>query len=150
MPIIFQIKTNFQQHFNPPPSFKMANHLSTDAVPSNPQNFQKYLKTIHDGLSSTDVSKMCFLCKDLIPSSDLEKVKRGLQLFTHFQRQMLISAHDVSFLLELLEAISRKDLVKTAWGWPAAYQAVGRQFQISRFRLVLLKIILKASKLLVG
>ena len=68
---------------------------------------------------------------------DLEGVSSGLQLFTIFKKQTRITPKDVSFLVELLETINRKDLVKIAITWPITTTSrEQRQPMISRYRQV--------------
>ena len=96
--------------------------------------YRKYLKQIHDGLGTEDMKKLRFLCKDLLSVQSLEKVARGLQLFTELEKMTFISKDDVSLLVELLDLICRKDLVKDAMKWPnATLPLVGNQ-KISRYR----------------
>ena len=107
--------------------FSMAGHPFTDSAvishDHNPIAFRKNLKKIDDGLTSKDVHKLCFLCRDFedVPWKDLSQFKKGVELFSALEKAELLMGDDVSLLLELLEAIKRRDLIKKVKQfWPGA------------------------------
>ena len=74
--------------------------------------FRLALKNISDRFSSQDLEELKYLCEDVIPAGELEKLKSGTQLFSALQRRNKISEGDLAFLDFLLEAIGKKHLLK--------------------------------------
>ena len=74
--------------------------------------FRLALKNISDRFSSQDLVELKYLCEDVIPAGELEKLNSGTQLFSALQRRNKISEGDLAFLDFLLEAIGKKHLLK--------------------------------------
>ncbi len=74
--------------------------------------FPKYLKTIGDNLWKRDTSLLCFLCKDLLSAETLAEISGGFHLLCELEEAKLISDNDVSFIIELMELIRRRDLIR--------------------------------------
>ncbi|NWH36563.1 FADD protein, partial [Chloropsis hardwickii] len=67
--------------------------------------------SISSGLSVTEVDAMKFLCRDKITKRKLEAVRIGLELFSILMEKQLIAPNKLGFLKELLQHISRDDLL---------------------------------------
>ena len=74
--------------------------------------FRLALKNVSDRFSSQDLDDLRYLCEDVIPAGELEKLNSGTQLFSALQRRNKISEGDLTFLEFLLEAIGKKHLLK--------------------------------------
>ena len=75
-------------------------------------SFRSSLKSIADRLSSGDIESMSFMCEEIVPLSELEKVKNGIQLFSILQRLNKISEGDTDFLRKLLNSVGKEHLMK--------------------------------------
>ena len=75
-------------------------------------DFRRVLKSIDENLVSRDVEGLKFLCRDIIPASHQEKIRRGLDLLVELESRGRISFSDTEFLAELLLRIGRLDLVR--------------------------------------
>ncbi|NXR93024.1 FADD protein, partial [Hypocryptadius cinnamomeus] len=67
--------------------------------------------SISSGLSVRELEAMKFLCRDKITKRKLETVRIGVELFSILMEQQLIAHNKLGFLKELLQHISRGDLL---------------------------------------
>ncbi|XP_072046785.1 uncharacterized protein [Amphiura filiformis] len=112
----------------------------------SPIAFRRYQKTISDKLMAKDIKMLRFLCKDILTVQSLEKVKRGLNLFTELEKMMLLTMEDVSLIVELMELIKRKDMARYAKeSWDAAAIGTNNQQKISDYRRLLLTVALDVT-----
>ncbi|XP_002194643.6 FAS-associated death domain protein [Taeniopygia guttata] len=81
------------------------------AGPSGVDRFLSLQLSISLGLSDAELDAMKFLCRDKITKGKLEKVQTGRQLFIILMEQQLIARDKLGFLKELLQHISRDDLL---------------------------------------
>ena len=86
--------------------------LEADGAGALAVEWRRILKEIDEEVDSREVDAMCFLCRDNLPGAKLEKVSRGLELFTELESKGLISSFNNRFLLELLYRAGRLDLLK--------------------------------------
>lgn len=68
------------------------------------------LLKISDQLSSEQLKKMKFLCKDDIGKKDMEKISAGSQLFQFLMERGKLSADNTEYVCRLLRNIERHDL----------------------------------------
>ncbi len=87
--------------------------LNTDgAIGSANAEWRRILKDIDEQLDSSEVTAMCFLCRDHIPGARLEKVSRGLDLFDELENKSLMSSLNGRYLCELVFRTERHDLLR--------------------------------------
>ncbi|XP_013381129.1 caspase-8 [Lingula anatina] len=87
--------------------------IETDAVqPAQASYFRMLLKKVDEQLVSRDLNAIKFLCRDVLPHSKLEKINRGLALFTELEYKGLLSPNNLKLLEECLFRIQRADLLK--------------------------------------
>ncbi|NXI18349.1 FADD protein, partial [Irena cyanogastra] len=67
--------------------------------------------SISSGLSVTELDAMKFLCRDRIKKRKLETAQSALELFSSLMEQQVIARDRLGFLKELLQHISRGDLL---------------------------------------
>ncbi|KAI1899026.1 hypothetical protein AGOR_G00078440 [Albula goreensis] len=79
------------------------------------------LHEIDGELDSGDVAALKFLCRDIVPQKKLELVRSGRELFLRLEEQGLLE-HGLLIVAELLDTISRKDLVRRLQGRCAEVQ----------------------------
>lgn len=86
------------------------NDLETDALGVGPQCTDRLLlKKIDEQLMKRDINSIKFLCRDwLIPEVELETIKRGIDLFSFFEKR----AKGKDFIAECMYRIQRADLLK--------------------------------------
>ena len=87
------------------------NPLSSVRKMSDRLEFQTQLYNISNHLSSSDVENLKFLCYDLIPRREVERIGTGFELFGVLQGQGLIAPHNLSFLEELLSSVHKAHLL---------------------------------------
>ncbi|NXM17785.1 FADD protein, partial [Ploceus nigricollis] len=63
------------------------------------------------GLSDKELDHMKFLCRDEVKKGRLETCQSGVELFSRLMEQQLIARNKLGFLKELLQQISRRDLL---------------------------------------
>ena len=73
--------------------------------------YRHMLKAIHDELTSHDLKSLKFLCLDIIPPGQSEKIKTSLDLFQKLESLKKIHPTDLLFVGRLLELISRRDII---------------------------------------
>ncbi|KAM9487197.1 caspase-8 isoform 3-T3 [Clarias gariepinus] len=73
--------------------------------------FQEILLQVQNALSLTEVQELVFLCTEML-SKDLSSVDTASRLFVLLQDHDLLSAEDLSLLLELLKIIKRDKLIR--------------------------------------
>ncbi|XP_061747060.1 caspase-8 isoform X2 [Nerophis ophidion] len=66
------------------------------------------LMKITDELDSSDVASLCFLCRDVVKTKNLEEVDDAKDLFNRLEERGLLE--DCAFLAELLSTVGREDL----------------------------------------
>ncbi|XP_043989176.1 caspase-8-like isoform X2 [Gambusia affinis] len=65
------------------------------------------LNKIDEGLESTEVEELCFLCSDIVKRRQLEDIKFARDLFLKLEEKDFLNS---AFLAELLRTIQREDL----------------------------------------
>lgn len=92
----------------------LATKVSTDAVSYTCQQNcdRQTLKQLDDHLRKADIESLKFLLSDVIPSSDMETIKRGIHLFEELETRGKLKQNDCGLLAESLYRIGRVDLVK--------------------------------------
>ncbi len=73
--------------------------------------FHKYLLQISEQLSSREVAKLCYLCRDLVPKSQAKDINEGYQFFDILEEKKMLAPGNVTFLLECFHTIGRFELV---------------------------------------
>ena len=99
--------------------------------------YVKFLKKVSDKLTSTDMKRLRFLCRDLLTTQSLEKATGGLQLFRELEKVGQLRSDDVSFILESMTLICRIDIVnitKATWSEPSY---TSRDIKINQYRRLL-------------
>ena len=74
--------------------------------------FRKHLYWISNQLSSQEVENLKFMCNDMVPRRQLERLRSGFDLFCVLEGKDLISTTKVDFLEEILETVGKDHLVK--------------------------------------
>ena len=74
--------------------------------------FRKHLYWISNQLSSQEVENLKFMCNDMVPRRQLERLRSGFDLFCVLEGKDLISTTKVDFLKEILEIVGKDHLVK--------------------------------------
>ena len=74
------------------------------------QYFRFILQGIADKLSQENLQKLKFLCSDVIPAGDNEKILKSVDFFIELERRQKIAPNRLDFLHECLETIGRDDL----------------------------------------
>ncbi|XP_077143067.1 FAS-associated death domain protein [Ranitomeya variabilis] len=75
-------------------------------------NFHTLLLEISQKLDERELESMKFLCNKKIVKKKMEMIKSPLDLFRQLQELTEISEEDLTFLISLLKAINRLDLVQ--------------------------------------
>ena len=76
------------------------------------KRFRLKLAEIASQLEIEKLEKIKFLCSDVIPAGDRERIVTPQQLFEQLEQRQQISQHRLDFLLECLEKVGRVDLAK--------------------------------------
>ncbi|XP_068744619.1 uncharacterized protein [Montipora capricornis] len=74
------------------------------------QEFRLKLTEVASELDIERLARLKFLCSDLIPGGDLEKIKTPEHLFLELEQRKVIEPHRLKFLADRLDTIGRKDL----------------------------------------
>ena len=74
--------------------------------------FRKHLYWISNQLSSQEVENLKFMCNDLVPRRQLERLRSGFDLFCVLEGKDLISTNNVALLEEILETVGKDHLVR--------------------------------------
>ncbi|XP_033629510.1 uncharacterized protein LOC117291741 isoform X4 [Asterias rubens] len=123
-------------------------YTSTDAVFDDQQDdtrlaYRHLLVSLDNELGSEECRKLCFLAVDLgMSKSQTERVQQAIDVFTELESRLLISANDVSLLVEMMNLIHRKDLIERIQSLynnriPIPSKGLGH---FSQFRVLLLEI----------
>ena len=75
-------------------------------------SFRKHLYWISNQLSTPEVENLKFMCNDLVPRRQLEKIHSGFDLFCMLEGKGCISPTDAGFLEEILETVGKNHLAK--------------------------------------
>ena len=73
--------------------------------------FRQHLYWISNQLSSQEVENLKFMCNDVVPRRQLERIRSGFDLFCVLEGKNLILTY-VEFLKEILETVGKDHLVK--------------------------------------
>lgn len=73
-------------------------------------NFRLKLAKVASHLDVEKLERLKFLCADLIPAGDREKIKTPEQLFLELEQRKKIAPNKLTFLVDCLVDIGRKDL----------------------------------------
>ncbi|XP_039458569.1 caspase-8-like [Oreochromis aureus] len=71
---------------------------------------RRTLSKIDEGLDSSEVAELCFLCRDFVSKRRLENIKDGKDLFLRLEEKGLLQ--NDAFLRQLLDTIHRADLLR--------------------------------------
>ena len=74
--------------------------------------FRKHLYWISNQLSSQEVENLKFMCNDVVPRRQLERLRSGFDLFCVLEGKNFFSPTNVEFLKEILETVGKDHLVK--------------------------------------
>ena len=74
------------------------------------QNYRLNLNEIASKLTEENLRKLKFLCYDVIPAGDNERVLSAQDLFTQLEQRGKIAPNRLDFLHKCLQNIGRKDL----------------------------------------
>ncbi|XP_071791890.1 uncharacterized protein [Asterias amurensis] len=121
---------------------------STDAVFDDQQDdtglaYRRLLISLDNELGSEDCRKLCFLAVDLgMSKSQTERVQQAIDVFTELESRLLISANNVSLLVEMMNLIHRKDLIARIQSLYNNRVSIPRKGSghFSQFRVLLLEI----------
>ncbi|KAL9959179.1 hypothetical protein ACROYT_G036273 [Oculina patagonica] len=80
------------------------------AAKMSDRQHRRRLLEIAKSLISSDLDDLKFLCKDLIPAGEGEKITRPLEFFDRLEQLNLLSENNLGFLAEKLTDIKRIDL----------------------------------------
>ncbi len=113
-------------------------YTSSDAVCDDPRfGYRHLLVALDNGLGSEECRKLCFLAVDLgMSKSQTERVKQAIDIFDELESRMLISANDVSLLMEMMNLIHRRDLMNKIQSVYKNPTPIGTS-HFSQYRLVL-------------
>ncbi|XP_041315137.1 FAS-associated death domain protein [Pyrgilauda ruficollis] len=81
------------------------------AGPRAVDRFLSLQHSISSGMTAAELEAMKFLCRDKIRKRKLETVRSGLELFSILMEQQVVAHNNLGFLKELLQHISRGDLL---------------------------------------
>nr|ABW34712.1 caspase-8 [Paracentrotus lividus] len=127
-----------------PTSYSDSTLVNTDVVrDANPGadslKYRGLLKEIDNGLGIRDMEKLKYLCQDLgVAPRKFESMTRGIYLFTELEKLALITADDISLLVDLMKAINRYDLVKKLKSWSSKEGTLAHR--LSGYRRLMLRI----------
>ena len=99
--------------------------------------FRKHLYWISNQLSSQEVENLKFMCNDVVPRRQLERLRSGFDLFCVLEGKDFISTTDVEFLKEILETVGKDHLVKKlvneggGWGIAEVHETGASNMQLS-------------------
>ena len=74
--------------------------------------FRKHLYWISNQLSSQEVENLKFMCNDVVPRRQLERLRSGFDLFCVLEGKNFFSPTNIEFLKEILETVGKDHLVK--------------------------------------
>lgn len=74
------------------------------------ESFRLKLNEIASELKAENLERLKYLCQDLVPLGDLEKIKTPEQLFLELEQRKEITPNRTEFLSNRLEKIGRQDL----------------------------------------
>ena len=72
--------------------------------------FRLKLSEIASKLDEEKFERLKFLCADLIPQGDREKLRNPEQLFLELEQRTEVAPNRLQFLINCLEKVGRKDL----------------------------------------
>ena len=99
--------------------------------------FRQHLYWISNQLSSQEVENLKFMCNDVVPRRQLERIRSGFDLFCVLEGKNLIFPTDVEFLKEILETVGKDHLVKKllneggGWGIVEVHESSASNMQLS-------------------
>lgn len=96
------------------------------------------LSRIHEELESSEVAALCFLCRDVINRRRLETVEDAKDLFVRLEEKGLLE--NDAFLCQLLQTISRNDLVSFLGTSNNQFTETDANPLLSDYRVMLYKI----------
>lgn len=74
--------------------------------------FNSMLIDVAKHLNDNDLTKMKFMCKDIVKRRDMEKVKEPLDLFTELQSREKLTRSDTTFLKQLLDKCEKPSAIR--------------------------------------
>ena len=75
----------------------------------------KLLK-VSQHITQNDLEMLKFLCKEIVPAGQLEKITSPIKFLTKLEELDLIRAEDMSFLEQVLEVIGKLHLKSILYG----------------------------------
>ena len=76
----------------------------------DPYYFKSLLLQLSDSLSRKELRELKFLCEDVLPRYELERINDGLKLFEALENRNMLSEGNRDFLASILIAVNRTDL----------------------------------------
>lgn len=74
--------------------------------------FHKYLLQISEQLSSKEVGRLCYLCRDYVSKAESANISEGYQLFDILEENELLAPGKFAFLSECFQTIGRYELAE--------------------------------------
>ncbi|XP_072219090.1 uncharacterized protein [Leuresthes tenuis] len=99
---------------------------------------RRTLSRIDEGLDSSEVAELCFLCSDVINRKRLEGISDAKGLFNRLEEKGLLN--DSSFLCQLLHTIQRADLLSLLQTDCRQQEETDANPILSKYRVLLYKI----------
>ena len=85
-------------------------HINSQLKMGTRESFRLKLNEIASKLKAENLERLKYLCQDLVPLGDLEKIKTPEQLFLELEQRKEITPNRTEFLSNRLEKIGRQDL----------------------------------------
>lgn len=81
-------------------------------VDMSSHKFNSVLLDISDHLSEDQLSKLKYLCQNEIGKRSLEKIDKGIELFSFLRERGKLGENNTEFLAQILAEIRREDLLE--------------------------------------
>lgn len=76
----------------------------------DPYYFKSLLLQLSDSLSREELGELKFLCEDVLPRYELERINDGLKLFEALENRNMLSEGNRDFLASILIGVNRTDV----------------------------------------
>ncbi|PWA17479.1 hypothetical protein CCH79_00011374 [Gambusia affinis] len=96
-----------REYFPPYSTYHSPERTNSTALALTTEMDRTLLNKIDEGLESTEVEELCFLCSDIVKRRQLEDIKFARDLFLKLEEKDFLNS---AFLAELLRTIQREDL----------------------------------------